>query len=737
MKKVATVIGLFLSFTLGQFANSQTVNLDYEIQQGELKLLSLTDFNGYADIDVVSNGQTARLGNFLFNTSSHYLLLDGRDEPQTYNIAIAPRYAESAQLTFNSSLENLDASTLISMEDSIALSTLSLEQLADLQVQYICNATSLNARLNNQKFLTHIDALHKLERHFDAISAYQQSCLTDKTDKNQLDILVLSYNALSLLELSKFKDAIPPLLEVASWYQANFGGEQTSRAFHEVQTHFGLVARLHGRSSRNSSLAEEGLAALQQAHDYFVQQGFEYSTIFTLAHLWSHFASERDYQQALNALNLSIDTIDSVAPMELKQKASNYNHMSLTYKQMGDMSKAIETMRKSIAIREVDEMSFTLSATYLNLGSLYLQIGDFDMAEKYYLRIKDYVEQHKSDFSFATLNDGLAVIALYRGQLETAEHYLNIALQKYDPAHPRHMAKMKMRLGYSATLRGDLEEAQSYLDSAAEHYEEGEITRRNMMYYIRRGGLHIAKGELPEAQQVVDRLEAFLNSLPDAENMPEGTKPLFLNYQINFLDLKLALLALSDSKKSSKDDLKNATKMVRAVSAGLDIARAGPVWADFTNRIVSRYITSLHESFLQTNDPQLLEDMFLVLENNAAFSARRQRQQAQTIAESQPEQGFLQQSYNSQVDKAQMAVMNAENSKARMDAQFALNEARERFRLSSTPLKKRQFEEPTVPTIAETQNMLRSDEVVIRFFVMNNDLLPLCHHTASLAIGTR
>lgn len=692
-----------------------------KLQENEHKLVTITNANMQLHLAIENLSQTAEIEPPHFYNAPLYFVLRSGAKPQTYTFFIDKKYPESAQLQYAFHVTDIETGMHPPKHDAVSLSRLNLEQRANELTRIHCQGDSFREKLDNQSSLFALEALRIKDRYNDMIAFFRDSCINDDTVMNLQAVLARSYLALAHLEQSNFQSAIEHFEAIIGWYNENQDASFSVRAMHDISAHFGLAATIFARITKSDDLRIRGRNSLEQAHQYFVENGFEVSSIYSLAHLWSVYAMNKEHQQALTALLLSNQIIEAIAPGLVEQKIINLNHKSITHMFTGNTSSAIETMRQAINLSQSSVLNHIMASIYLNLGSQYLQIGDFELGKKYYLRVKDYIEKNRSDVSKGNINDGLALVALRTGHFERAKRYLEQAMT-YFRENPGYLAKSQTRLGYVLTLEGKYQEAQVQLNSAGKYYQADKVSAKNLRFYIRLAMLYVAQKNAVAAQQIIDNIDGYLSTLPTNFDTPSGALPLSLSRQIDYLELKVDLFRLQGDVLKQRDHLKQLNHIIRTVSAGLDTARAGPVWADYTSRIVTKYNETLFQAYQRTGDKTWLEELFIALETHTAFSARRQRAMAQNTDKKSIDHNFLQSLYLFQVEQAEQALFSAGTGSQKMEAQLALNEAREKFRLSSASIKQTEFEMPSVPTLAQTQNMLRSNEVVLRFFELDGTL---------------
>lgn len=727
--KTADIISWFLCLLIWAacFQAARASEHDVVVNEGEYKLVTLSASNSPLSVRFENNNQSFQLTSPTFSNTPFYFVIKGAVKPQRIRFVVEKRYPETATLEYEFEVtepENLDS---YSGHDALSLSGLSLEQRAELLSHFTCHPESAIEILQNQVYLSAMEALFLLERFNDIVGVYKNLCADEDSVPNLQNALVRSYVALANLELHEIKSAVPLFESVISWYNAyDRNSIAISRAMWDISAHFGLTSTLYGRWYRSEEMSRKGRETLENAHRFFVENGFEVSTVYSLAFLWTVYAMARDYQQAFGALALSNQTIDSIAPDLVHQKTSNLNHRSLTYTFSGNTSAAIESMREAIDLNQGGKLNHRLSSIYFNLGSLYLQIGDYELAKKYYLSVKSYFEEHHADDAKGDINDGLGTIALDTGRYEDAKNYFNEALNYYKRNDNR-TATMNFRLGYLATLQKNFTVAKSYFAKAGEHFGAEKVDYDNLNYYLRLARFYVAQGKIPESEKIMQKIEDYLQTLPDIEGMPAGTKSLLLPRQIDYLELKVDLFGLRGELQNQQENLEQLNQLIRSVSASLDTARSGPVWADYTSRIVTKYIETLHRAYIESGASESgknlwLKAMYSAMETHMGYSTRRQREMSKTSDTLPREKSFLQQLYWSEVDKAEQALFSAQNDEQKLNAQLALNEAREKFRLSLNQFTVSEIALPSVPTLAETQALLNSNEVVLRFFELNKSL---------------
>src|SRR5205085_39496 len=106
--------------------------------------------------------------------------------------------------------------------------------------------------------------------------------------------------------------------------------------------------------------------------------------------------------------------------------------------------------------------SLRKSVVLSNIGQIYMQMGQLDMAEKYLTQALDTIRGGGSSFEEERIYRGLAMLALLRGQTLQASFYAGqlsfLAEHKY----------LKPMIALALILKSEIDLSQEQLDSAQE-----------------------------------------------------------------------------------------------------------------------------------------------------------------------------------------------------------------------------------------------------------------------------
>ncbi len=110
--------------------------------------------------------------------------------------------------------------------------------------------------------------------------------------------------------------------------------------------------------------------------------------------------------------------------------ASLYNNLSLLYQEMGEYEKAIDCLKKALAIAEKTEgAEFEVAVTYTNLGASELRVKKYEEATKHLEKAAEIFEQIKvADSHYAAALSAMGEALFMAGDLEAAERYYEKAL---------------------------------------------------------------------------------------------------------------------------------------------------------------------------------------------------------------------------------------------------------------------------------------------------------------------
>ncbi|MCB0464418.1 MAG: tetratricopeptide repeat protein, partial [Aequorivita sp.] len=199
--------------------------------------------------------------------------------------------------------------------------------------------------------------------------------------------------------------------------------------------------------------------------------------------------------------------------------ADTQNALAIAYSRQNKMEDAIthllfvDSIHKKEPLRED-----IIAAAYQSLGSIYLELKDYDSAEEYYLKANKEFEKipGASNFYFNSTNVFLGQVYYYKGQLEKADRLLSKTLLFYkEIKEERTVAEINNYLGLINLEKGNLEKAETYFQNALDFQKKNDYNLEAGQSALQLGKLNIKNGK---ALKAITFLESALNFNREIKN---------------------------------------------------------------------------------------------------------------------------------------------------------------------------------------------------------------------------
>ncbi len=189
--------------------------------------------------------------------------------------------------------------------------------------------------------------------------------------------------------------------------------------------------------------------------------------------------------------------------------AATCNNLGVVCCEKGDLATALSYLQRSLEIRERTGDKY-VSETYLNLGVLYVDLGDWDKALESYFRVLTELERAEHKEHMALCYNNIAELYLRRGKLDRARFHLDQALELADAARiPFARAAVLGTMGEVAAAAGDHARAQDYYEQCSQVCLECG-NRDELVQTLRRWAeLEIAAGDRDQARRRLADAEAL------------------------------------------------------------------------------------------------------------------------------------------------------------------------------------------------------------------------------------
>ena len=184
--------------------------------------------------------------------------------------------------------------------------------------------------------------------------------------------------------------------------------------------------------------------------------------------------------------------------------AAACNNLGLSCCEKGDLATGLSYLQRSLEIRERIGDKF-LAETHLNLGVLYVDLGDWDKALESYFRVMAELERSENKEHMALCYNNVAELYLRRGKIDRAMFHLEQALDIATQARiPFARATVLGMLGEAAFAAGDHGRAQGYYEQCRQTCLDCD-NRKELAQTLRRWAeLDLANGDLREARNRLD-----------------------------------------------------------------------------------------------------------------------------------------------------------------------------------------------------------------------------------------
>lgn len=175
------------------------------------------------------------------------------------------------------------------------------------------------------------------------------------------------------------------------------------------------------------------------------------------------------------ALVVALEALEIAKPLD---SANIEGHCHLTigtaYFYQADYPNALASYAKAFDFLEEYGEVEDLARIFINQGSVYLNMGNLDLAEESFLKGKEYTGDNPK---FAqVLNANLALVMTQKGKYSEALELHSENLSKYGEYSPRLRSTTNVNIGYLYEIQGDFDLALQHYRTA---FEDGKIAESN------------------------------------------------------------------------------------------------------------------------------------------------------------------------------------------------------------------------------------------------------------------
>tara|TARA_R110000823_G_scaffold79592_2_gene181490 strand:+ start:54336 stop:57272 length:2937 start_codon:yes stop_codon:yes gene_type:complete len=193
--------------------------------------------------------------------------------------------------------------------------------------------------------------------------------------------------------------------------------------------------------------------------------------------------------------------------------ADTQNALAIAYSRQNKMEAAIAHLLVVDSVHKITPIrGDIIAAAYQSLGNIYLELKDYDAAEKYYLKANDEFKKipGAGDFYFHTTNVFLGQVYYHKGQLEKADKLLSKTLLFYENIkEERTVAEINNYLGLVNLAKGNLKKAETYLLNAFNFQQKNDYSLEAAQSALQLGKLNIKEGNATKAITFLEEAIAF------------------------------------------------------------------------------------------------------------------------------------------------------------------------------------------------------------------------------------
>ncbi len=230
------------------------------------------------------------------------------------------------------------------------------------------------------------------------------------------------------------------------------------------------------------------------------------------------FFAVGDLSKAEESIRKSLEINEKLGRLE--GMASAYGNLGLVYQTRGDLDKAEQMVRKALAIEEKSGRLEGMANQYGNLGLIYRKRGDLDKAEQMHKKSLEIEEKLGRLEGMASDYGNLGLIYQTRGDLAKAEQMLKKSLEINEKlGRLEGMAIQYGNLGLIYRARGDLGKAEQMHTKALEIEEKLGRLEGTASQYGNLGLIYLTRGDLDKGEQMLAKSLEINEKLGRLEGM--------------------------------------------------------------------------------------------------------------------------------------------------------------------------------------------------------------------------
>lgn len=205
-----------------------------------------------------------------------------------------------------------------------------------------------------------------------------------------------------------------------------------------------------------------------------------------------------DIENSIKAGNQALKYVKKIDDAGNSIQADTHNALAIAYSRQNKMEAAIahllvvDSLHKKVPLRED-----IIAAAYQSLGTIYLELKDYDAAENYFQKANTEFEKLSGagDFYFHTTNVLLGQVYYHKGKLDKADELLSNTLRYFEKIKDeRTVSEINNYLGLVNLEKGNLEKAETHLQPAFDFQQKNGYSLEASQSALQLGKLYIQKG---------------------------------------------------------------------------------------------------------------------------------------------------------------------------------------------------------------------------------------------------
>tara|TARA_A100000171_G_C2139523_1_gene153635 strand:- start:5677 stop:7629 length:1953 start_codon:yes stop_codon:yes gene_type:complete len=278
---------------------------------------------------------------------------------------------------------------------------------------------------------------------------------------------------------------------------------------------------------------KEGINFLKDALESHHSKGLIEDGLKTQYNIGYFYMSQSMYDSALvhfeNVINVNLRS-----ELQIRLHES-YNNAGLAYYYNGRFGQSADYLTKAVKLKEETGETEEIEDTYMNLGSTFESLGDYEKAKDYYRLSMQYFELNNELEGEVTGKQNIAFILIYQDSLEVAKSLLEELLPIYHQTEDQFgVSNYYHALGLIATRKEQFKEAHDLYEKAIQEFPNRVNDRYSANLMTKLG-----EAKILLAQNDYSDLTASKNILLK-ESVELGQESLKRSERSNLLTLKLS-----------------------------------------------------------------------------------------------------------------------------------------------------------------------------------------------------